>query len=150
MMFKREVELLIVGLLVMVIGFFNLIFFVNKYVDKSVVERKQMISELIEIEHITLEKTTDLKSIEDQIQNCIYYQIYLENLILDEDSEYYEDNKNNITKELENIEQIKGMYYSRYRDVSYSKIKERETKKTTEATTKNTTTSPAQSTTKAP
>lgn len=143
MMFKREVELLIVGLLVMVIGFFNLIFFVNKYIDKSVVERKQVISELLEIKHLTVNKISDYKSIEDSIEECVSYELYLKNLKLDEDSEHYEENKANIEKELENIQQTKGIYYSMYRDLACLKYKERQettTKKQEVSTTVATTT----------
>lgn len=126
MIFKKEIKLFIIGLLTLLIGFINLICSINIYINKNVVERKSAISELLEIKHLALNPITDYQSIEDGIEECFFYEFYLKNLKLDENSENYEENKANIAKELENIQQTKGIYYSGYRDMTYYKYQERQ------------------------
>lgn len=143
--YKHEVGLLILGFLILIVGFLNLICFTNKYIDKSVVERNSQISELLTIEHLSLNDVSTAVDIEKEIEKCYEYKFYLENIKLDEESENYETNKKNIKKELENVQQTLGIYYCRYRDLNYKKLKE-------EATTTKPpqTTSPSKPTTKAP
>lgn len=141
--YKHETGLIILGFLILVVGFFNLICFVNKYVDKSVVEKNNQISELLTVEHLNLNSVSTALDIEKEIEKCYKYKFYLENIKLNEKSDNYKENKTNIEKELENVQQILGIYYCRYKDLNQKKIKE----EITTIKVSETTTSPNKSTT---
>lgn len=141
---KKEAELFSLLLVLLVIGFFNLIFLVSCTIDKSevkyIIQPNNQVSVLLEIPHLTLKSTKTEKEIQEEIKNCHFYESYLKSIILDKSSPYYDENLKNIQKEIENVQQTEGMYYARYKDLIIKKNKEREEKKTQETTTQPTTT----------
>lgn len=158
---KKEAELFSLLLVLLVIGFFNLIFLVSCTIDKSevkyIIQPNNQVSVLLEIPHLTLKSTETEKEIQEEIKNCHFYESYLKSIVLDKTSPYYKENLNNIKKEIENVQQTEGMYYARYRDLVIKKDKARQEKKLSEITTTPSTTKtkeqtkkPKETTTKKP
>lgn len=149
---KKEAELFSLLLVLLVIGFFNLIFLVSCTIDKSevkyIIQPNNQVSVLLEIPHLTLKSTETEKEIQEEIKNCHFYESYLKSIVLDKTSPYYKENLNNIKKEIENVQQTEGMYYARYRDLVIKKDKARQEKKLSETTTTPSTTKPKKQTTK--
>lgn len=149
---KKEAELFSLLLVLLVIGFFNLIFLVSCTIDKSevkyIIQPNNQVSVLLEIPHLTLKSTETEKEIQEEIKNCHFYESYLKSIVLDKESFYYKENLNNIKKEIENIQQTEGIYYARYRDLVIKKDKAKQEKKPSETITTPSTTKPKEQTTR--
>lgn len=136
---KKEAELFSLGLIILVIGFFNLIFLVSCTIDRAevkyIIKPPSQVSVLLEIPHLTVESATTEKEIQEKIKYCHFYESYLKSIVLDKKSSYYEENLNNIKKEIENVQQTEGIYYSQYNNLIIKKNKEREENKKQQITT---------------
>lgn len=149
---KKEAELFSLLLVLLVIGFFNLIFLVSCTIDKSevkyIIQPNNQVSVLLEIPRLPLKSAETEKEIQEEIKNCYFYESYLKSIVLNKESPYYKKNLNNIKKEIENVQQIEGIYYARYRDLVIKKDKAQQEKKPSEITTTPSTTKPKEQTTK--